>query len=113
MGLASANMHNSGYTKIMKYLSTGSKYPLVCAFDDPITLTRSTLHTMLSERLTSGKGWCLCDLAPACGQHLSDYDSLHPWTVACQVSLSFTVSQSLLKLMSIESVMLSNHLILH
>ena len=35
-----------------------------------------------------------------------------PWTVACQVSLSFTISPSLLKFMSIESVMLSNHLIL-
>ena len=35
-----------------------------------------------------------------------------PWTAACQVSLSFTISQSLLKLMSIESVMPSNHLIL-
>ena len=35
-----------------------------------------------------------------------------PWTAAHQVSLSFTISQSLLKLMSIESVMPSNHLIL-
>ena len=35
-----------------------------------------------------------------------------PWTVACQASLSITNSQSLLKLMSIESVMPSNHLIL-
>ena len=35
-----------------------------------------------------------------------------PWTAAHQASLSFTVSQSLLKLMSIESVMPSNHLIL-
>ena len=34
------------------------------------------------------------------------------WTVACQVSLSITNSWSLLKLMSIESVMPSNHLIL-
>ena len=34
------------------------------------------------------------------------------WTVACPVSLSITISQSLLKLMSIESVMPSNHLIL-
>ena len=33
-----------------------------------------------------------------------------PWTEACQASLSFTVSQSLLKLMSTESVMPSNHL---
>ena len=35
-----------------------------------------------------------------------------PWTEAHQASLSFTISQSLLKLMSIESVMPSNHLIL-
>ena len=35
-----------------------------------------------------------------------------PWTAACQASLSITKSQSLLKLMSVESVMPSNHLIL-
>ena len=35
-----------------------------------------------------------------------------PQTVAIQASMSFTSSQSLLKLMSIESVMPSNHLIL-
>ena len=35
-----------------------------------------------------------------------------PWAAACQPSLSITNSQSLLKLMSIESVMPSNHLIL-
>ena len=36
-----------------------------------------------------------------------------PWTAAHQASLSFTISQSLPKLMSIESVMPSNHLVLH
>ena len=35
-----------------------------------------------------------------------------PWNAACQASLSITNSQNLLKLMSIESVMPSNHLIL-
>ena len=35
-----------------------------------------------------------------------------PWTAACQTSLFFTISRSLLKLMSIESAMPSNHLIL-
>ena len=35
-----------------------------------------------------------------------------PWTAAHQASLSITNSRSLLKLMSIESVMLSNYLIL-
>ena len=37
--------------------------------------------------------------------------SVTPWIAAHQTSLSFTISQSLLKLMSIESVMPSNHLI--
>ena len=35
-----------------------------------------------------------------------------PWTAACQAFLSFTISQSLLKLISTESVMSSNPLIL-
>ena len=38
-------------------------------------------------------------------------DSYNPWTAAHQVSLSFTVSQSLLKLLSIELVIASNHLL--
>ena len=38
--------------------------------------------------------------------------SVTPWSAACQASLSITDSWSLLKLMSIESVMPSNHLIL-
>ena len=37
---------------------------------------------------------------------------LPPWTATCQASLFFTISWSLLKLMFIESVMPSNHLIL-
>ena len=37
---------------------------------------------------------------------------VNPWTAAHQASLSITNSWSLLKLMSIKSVMLSNHLIL-
>ena len=52
-------------------------------------------------------------------QHLSSVQLLShirlfviPWTAARQASLSITNSRSLLKLMSIESVMLSNHLIL-
>ena len=36
-----------------------------------------------------------------------------PWPPACQASLSFTIFQSLLKLMSIESVIPSNQLVLH
>ena len=40
------------------------------------------------------------------------YDPATPWTAARQASLSITNSRSLAKLMSIESVMPSNHLIL-
>jgi len=40
------------------------------------------------------------------------YKSGTPWTAAHQSSLSFTISQSLLRLMSTKSVMPSNHLIL-
>ena len=36
-----------------------------------------------------------------------------PWTAAHQASLSFTISQNLLRLMSIESVMPPNHLVLY
>ena len=36
-----------------------------------------------------------------------------PWTAACEASLSFTISRSLLKLMSLKWVMPSNHLVLH
>ena len=39
--------------------------------------------------------------------------SVTPWTAACQASLSFTISWHLLKLMSIETVMPYNYLILH
>ena len=37
---------------------------------------------------------------------------VNPWAAACQASLSFTISRSFLKFMSIESVMPSNHLVL-
>ena len=39
-------------------------------------------------------------------------DSVTPWMASCQASLSITNPQNLLKLMSIELVMPSNHLIL-
>ena len=42
--------------------------------------------------------------------HVQDFAT--PWTEAHQASLSITISRCLLKLMSIESVMPSNHLVL-
>ena len=52
------------------------------------------------------------DLVSVQFSHSVVSNSVTPWTAACQASLSFTSPQSLLKLMSIESVMPSNHLIL-
>ena len=43
---------------------------------------------------------------------VQSFSRVTPWTAACQASLSITNSWSLLKLMSIESVTPSNHLIL-
>ena len=57
--------------------------------------------------------WSPHDMMVAVVQSLSRVQLfVTPWTAAHQVPLSFTISQSLLKLMSIESVMPSNHLIL-
>ena len=55
--------------------------------------------------LPTHSGRC-CSIAQLCPT-LCD-----PWTAAHQASLSFTISQNLLRLMFIELVMLSNHLIL-
>ena len=53
-------------------------------------------------------------LSNCCGCSVTSHAQLFltTWTAARQASLSFTISQSLLKLMPIESVMPSNHLIL-
>ena len=51
-----------------------------------------------------GEGWLL--FSCCCAQFF-----VTPWTAPHQTSLSFTISQSWLKLMSIESMMPSNHII--
>ena len=57
---------------------------------------------------------CLTSLNIVVAQLLSHVQLFAtPWTAACQASLCFTISWSLPKLMSIESVMPSNHLILY
>ena len=53
-----------------------------------------------------GRECCCCSAAQPCPT------LCHPWPAAHQASLSFTISRSSLRLMSIESVMPSSHLIL-
>ena len=73
----------------------------------------------LYKSLTTGLSVFCTAVSPLFGIWFSSVQSLSrvrlfvtPWTAACQASLSITNSQSLLKLMSIELVMPSNHLIL-
>ena len=54
--------------------------------------------------------WCLTEVVVQLLSRVQLFEI--PWTTACQAFLSLTISQSLLRLMSIESVMPSNHLIL-
>ena len=70
------------------------------------------------ELITLEQPNCQCRRIIAQGSWISSVQSLSrvqlfltPWTAASQASLSIANSQSLLKLMSIESVMPSNHLI--
>ena len=74
-------------------------YVFKCAkthFLQPLGLSLSDWSTLQSVQLS----------------HSVEFHSVTPWIAARQASLSFTASWSLLKLMSIESVMPSNHLIL-
>ena len=56
--------------------------------------------------------WCIGKWASFQFRQSVMSDFATPWTAACQASLSITNSRSSLKLMSIESMMPSNHLIL-
>ena len=70
---------------------------------------------MLNHSLVPGinSTWSWCRILFSSVQLLSHVLLfVTPWTIARQASLSITNSQSSLKLMSIESVMPSNHLIL-
>ena len=62
--------------------------------------------TFLSYYIFEGSSGCFSPVAKLCWFFVT------PWTVACHTPLSFTISWSLLKFMSVESVMLSNHFFL-
>ena len=63
--------------------------------------------------VTASRKFCICFIYTASVQSLSCVCLfVTPWTTARQASLSITNSRMLLKLMSIESVVPSNHLIL-
>ena len=72
----------------------------------PIRPQRENLHVSLNDIKT----WCCCwSVSKSCHVWLF----VTSWTAACQASLSFTISWSLLWFVSLESVMPSKHLILY
>ena len=90
-----------------------------CPSVDGWTNSMCSLHTMeyysitkKGELLTSAITWMNLEHILLLFSRSVMSDSATPWTAACQDSLSFTISWSLFKLMSIKSVMPSNHLIL-
>ena len=100
--LSSSNMfafsRNTGLAKMFVQVSTqdatGKKQTMFCS-------TQYTKYQILTEVFSSVQ-WL---------SHVHLFAT--PWTAACQVSLSITNFQSLCKLMSIKSMMPSNHLILY
>ena len=90
-GHTHTHMHkNNTYIHVHKHIYTHKHHP------------QSTQQSWLCYTLFSPK---------LLFSHQVMSDSATPWTAAHQVSLSFTISQSLLKLRSIKLVMPSNHLI--
>ena len=78
-----------------------------------INLITFLLELIISSRWTKNLGTSIiycCFVVVQSPTHVQFFGT--PWTVACQAPLSSTISWSLLKFMSIKSVMLSNHLIL-
>ena len=89
---------------------SGSPFPTPGNLPNPETeLTSAALAGGLFSTESPGKPLD----KDCCSQSLSCVQLyVTPWTATCQAFLSITVSWSLLKLMNIESVMPSNHLIL-
>ena len=87
--------------------------------DSPDKNTRVGCHALLQgifQTQGSNPGLPHCRQILSVSQSVQSFSHIWlfatPWTAARQASLSITSSQSLLKLMSIELVMTSNHLIL-
>ena len=89
-------------------------HPKADSWIDQMSQFRAYYHLAGAESLSGRTGWpCNSFLFFSSVQLLSSVQLfVTSWTSTHQASLSITSSQSLLKLMSIESVMPSNHLIL-
>ena len=110
---------NFSSTPNLSYLLNMTPWPAGHQASVSITNSRGLLKLMSIESVMPSNHLILCrpllllpQSFPALGSFTMSQLFATPWTAAPQASLSITNSQSLLKLMSIELVMLSNHLIL-
>ena len=90
------NLHSCWIFTFLPLSVKGKAFPLKCSLASPLVLQplKKLPYAIVVQSLS-------------CVQYF-----VTPWTVAHQASLSFTISQSLLKLMTIELMMPSNDLIL-
>ena len=104
-----------------KALGTSSTYrsmfPLLASFLEPFVCTAPesvmpSFEKLRTSRRTAMVNIVCCSVTKTLQPHGLLHNSVTPWTAAHQAPLSFLISQSLLKFMSAESVMLFDHLIL-
>ena len=98
------------HTEAEHSLSTGCGPALIRDWErvDKQCHLRLTLHSFhLQQLIVTQRRCCCCLITKLCLVWLF----VTPWIITCQNPLSSTISQSLLKCMSIESVIISNHLI--
>ena len=118
-----------GYSGVKEQYVIQYIFLLVCTWGPSLDLISATVgKTFCHYHISPSDGWFVYprELNPV-GEPIMKYMSHHvgsvqllsrvrlfanPWTAGCQASLSITNSQSSPKLMSIESVMPSSHLIL-
>ena len=84
-------------------LQSQTRLNIMCQINHKLIL--NNIFLLLNSLFSSVYCFCFHSVAKSCQFFVT------PWTVAGQASLSFTISLSLLKLMSIELVMPPNHLI--
>ena len=117
------NIYSLVFLGIMKQaVVLGNKFAFLEKVIHPNDSDENTQELFSHHLKASSLQWTLTELllcAMDCSREVVAVQLLNhvrlfvtPWTATCHASLSFTISQSLLKLMSIESVMPSNHLVL-
>ena len=81
-----------------------------CPYSDPLSQLPSLVPLPICQPPLCSLCLYFCFVSVQSLSHIQLFAA--PWTAACQATLSFTITRSSLELMSIESVMPSNHLIL-